>query len=306
VAELDPSSRAQFRVLTALAQADGRVDSSELTALREVLGADGAQLDQWLTERIDVDQEIAALTKEQRRALYHSAFALAHADGNASMDEVNLLRRILPDSAESSISRQVLGEAADTLIPTRILPEADPTRRDLEINEDIIKYAVLSAVAGAMPIPVVGFVADLAVIAIQTKMVHDIGQYCGHSLDQKAIRAFMASAMGSLGLRIAVNNLARFIPGWGSVFAGGTSFVSTFALGKVAQRYFEAGKTLNESELQDLFAQHKAAGADALKGQETRIQETERSKAATLRTLNDDLAAGTLTRAQYEAKIAEL
>jgi uncharacterized protein (DUF697 family) len=303
---IDPATRAQFRVLVALAQADGRVEASELAALREALVAHDAELDAWLNEKIDVDAELAVLTANQRKSLYHSAFALAHADGNAGMAEVNLLRRILPDQGEHSISQQVLGEAVDTLLPTRILPEPDPARRDMEINEDIIKYSALSAVAGAMPIPVVGFVADLAVIAIQTKMVHDIGQYCGHSLDQKAIRAFMASAMGSLGLRIAVNNLARFVPGWGSVFAGGTSFASTFALGKVAQRYFEAGKTLDDSELQGLFQQQRAAGAQVMTQEKERIDETTRTRSVHLRELNEQLASGKLSRSDYEAKIAEL
>jgi uncharacterized protein (DUF697 family) len=304
--QLDPSTRAQFRVLVALAQADGRLEASEVAALREVLGAHGAELDTWLTEAIEVEAELAQLSWDQRKALYHSGFALAHADGAASSDEVNLLRRVLPDHAEESIPRQVLGEAADTLLPARILPEPDPARRDMEINEDILKYSALSAVAGAMPLPGVGFVADLAVIAIQTKMVHDIGQYCGHALDQKAIRGFMGSVMGSLGLRIAVNNLARFVPVWGSVFAAGTSFASTFALGKVAQRYFEAGKTLDESELRGLFEQQKTAGKAAYEAEKGRVDAAGSARAAEIRTLNEALAAGTIDRAEYERRIAEL
>jgi uncharacterized protein (DUF697 family) len=303
---LDPATRAQFRVLVALARADGTVDASELQALREVLGAHGGELDAWLTEEIDVDAELAGLSQEQRRSLYHSGFALAHADGNAGVAEVNLLRRVLSDPGELSLTRQVLGEAADTLLPARILPEPDPVRRDMEITEDILKYSALSAVAGAMPLPGVGLVADLAVIALQTKMVHDIGQYCGHALDQKAIRGFMGSAMGSLGLRIAVNNLARFVPVWGSAFSAGTSFASTFALGKVAQRYFEAGKTLDESELRGLFEQQRSAGTAAFASHKDRIDAAAKSRAAELRTLNEALAAGTISRAEYEARVAEL
>lgn len=303
---LDPSSRAQFRVLVALAKADGRLEGTELTTLREVLGAHGAELDGWLTDTIDVDAELGQLTWEQRTSLYHSGFALAYADGNASVDEVNLLRRILPDHGEASIGRQVLGEAADTLLPARILPEPDPARRDMEITEDILKYSALSAVAGAMPLPGIGVVADLAVIAIQTKMVHDIGQYCGHSLDQKAIRGFMGSVMGSLGLRIAVNNLARLVPVWGSVFSAGTSFATTFALGKVAQRYFEAGKTLDETELRGLFAQQRSAGAVAFESHKDRVDAVRTTRADEIRALNEALAAGTIDKGEFERRVAEL
>lgn len=303
---MEPATRAQFRVLVAVAQADGRLEPSELTALREALGSHGDELEAWLAEAIDLDRELEQLSMDQRRRVYHSAFALAHADGNAGMAEVNLLRKILPDAAETSLASQVLGEAADTLLPGHILPEPDAAKRDLEINEDILKYATLSAVAGAMPLPGVGIVADLAVIAIQTKMVHDIGQYCGHALDQKAIRAFMASAMGSAGLRIAVNNLARFVPGWGMVFAAGTSFAATFALGKVAQQYFEAGKNLDESELRGLFEQQRSAGSAAYTAQQDRVKSAHAATAQQLQELNEALAAGTLTRAEYEAKVAEL
>ena len=303
---LDPAIRAQFRVLVALARADGKVQPLEVQALREVLGGYASELDTWLTDAIDLDVELSALTAEQRRALYHSGFALAHADGNASVDEVNLLRRVLPDPGEASIPKQVLGETADTLLPARILPEPDPVRRDMEITEDILKYSALSAVAGAMPLPGVGLVADLAVVAIQTKMVHDIGQYCGHSLDQKAIRGFMGSVMGSLGLRIAVNNLARFVPMWGSAFAAATSFAATFALGKVAQRYFEAGKTLDESELRGLFEQQRSAASSTYASQKDRIDAAARDRAGEIQRLNQALAAGTITRADYEARVAEL
>jgi uncharacterized protein (DUF697 family) len=303
---LDARTRAQFRILVAVAQADGKLEEREVTSLREVLGRHGAELDSWLAERIDVDAELAHLDREGRRQVYHSAFAMAHADGNASMDEVNLLRRILSDEAEASIPRQVLGEAADTLLPARILPEPDAAQRDLEINEDILKYSALSAVAGAMPLPGLGIVADIAVIALQAKMVHDIGQYCGHALDQKAIRGFMASVMGSTGLRIAINNLARVVPGWGSVFAAGTSFASTFALGKVAQRYFEAGKTLDESELRDLFSQQRSAGSSVFESRKEHVDAVRAASGATIEALNAELAAGRITKAEYEARLAEL
>src|SRR5688572_25406697 len=171
--EMDRNSLAKFRILVAVARADGRLDPSEHTALASALGPHADLLPRLLAEDVDVEEELLLLAEDDRRRVYQSAFALAYADGEASYTEVTLLKRILPNQGERSLVGQVLGETIDTLVPGRIVPVADPATRDTEILEDIFKYSVLSAVAGAMPVPGVAIVADLAVVALQTKMVHD-------------------------------------------------------------------------------------------------------------------------------------
>lgn len=304
--ELDRKSLASFRVLVSVARSDGTVAAEEERALRSSLGAHAGMLDQLLAENIDLASEIALLSEEDRHQVHQSAFALAYADGNASTAEVNILKMLVPNERESSLLGEVFGETLDTLLPGRIVAEADPVQRDHEILEDIFKYSSLSAVAGAMPIPGVAIVADIAVIGIQMKMVHDIGQYWGHQMDRRALVAFVGSVAGSAGVRIAVNNLARLVPGWGSAWGAATSFASTFALGKAAQRYFEAGRGLDTSELKGLYEAARKEGADHYNARKQDIDSAAKKHGAMLGELNRKLASGEIFRAQYDEELAKL
>lgn len=304
--DIDRKSLASFRVLVAVARADGQLKPEERRALEGALGRHADLMDTLLAEASTVEEEIGLLGPAERRQVYQSAFALAYADGNASVDEVNLLKKLVPNEGERSMLGQVFGEAADTLVPGRIVAEPDPARRDTEILEDVIKYSVLAAVAGAMPIPGFGIIADLAVIALQAKMVHDIGQYWGHQMDLPAIRAFMATVVGSTGMRIAVNNLARFVPGWGSVVGATSSFATTFALGKVAQRYFDAGGGLEAGDLRSLFEAAEAEGRQRYSAEQVRIDAARAAHGQALALLNERLAQGQIGRAAYDAEVAKL
>lgn len=304
--ELDRKSLASFRVLVAVARADGTLAPEELAALKVALAERADLLDALLAENVDVDHEIGLLSTDERERVYQSAFALAYADKNASTGEVALLKRLMPNAGESSLLGQVFGETMDTIVPGRIVAEPDPAKRSLEITEDIVKYAILSAVAGAMPVPGVAIVADLAVIGIQAKMVHDIGLYWGHSMDGPAIRGFMASVTGSTVMRIAVTNLARFVPGWGSMFGAATAFASTYALGRVAERYFEAGRGLDDGELKSLYESARAEGAARFDAQKSRIDTAEVLHGKRIGDLNDQLATGKISRTEYDRAIAEM
>ena len=48
------------------------------------------------------------------------------------------------------------------------------------------------------------------------------------------------------GARLAIANLAKLLPGWGSVVGATTSFASTYALGKVMEKFFAEGGKLED------------------------------------------------------------
>ena len=304
--QLDPTSLAKFRILVAVAQADGKFTSEEESVLRGALGSHADILDDLLGEQIDVDAEIAALSDDDRRQVYQSAFALAYADGHAQTFEVAILKKLVPNKGEQSLLGQVMGETLDTFVPGRIVAEPDPAKRDSEILEDTFKYSALAAVAGMTPVPGVAVVADIAVVALQGKLVHDIGQYWGHALDQKAVRGFLGAAAGSIGLRIAVNNMARFVPGWGSAFAGATSFASTYAIGRAANAWFAAGRDLSDQELSSIFKTAQAKGREEFKQHGDDVAAARQAHADALAELNQKLAEGAIDRATFEAEVANL
>jgi uncharacterized protein (DUF697 family) len=101
----------------------------------------------------------------------------------------------------------------------------------------ILGYSSLAATAGAFPIPWV----DLFILpGIQTKMIHHLARLYGQPLSGRRFLE-IASTLG-LGLlvRQAIREVAKVIPGLGSVLGGALAASSTFALGKAFCFYYSA------------------------------------------------------------------
>lgn len=304
--EIDRKTLAGFRILVAIARADGRLEDAEMSALRDALGAHGALLDRLISEDIDVDVEVAALGDEvTRERVYRAGFALAHADDHMAHDEVGILEKVWPDHEEHSLVEEVFGEVKDTLLPSNIVPIADPAKRQDEIDHDTLKYAVIAAIVGATPVPGFGIIADAAVVGIQVKLVRDIGQYWGHTIDGPAARSLLGTAAGGLGMRIAVNNLARFVPGWGSVFAAGTSFATTWAIGRVANTYFAGDRGLSDDAVRDLFKNARKQGESIYQSEKDRVETARRAHEKRVAELNEKVAAKQMSAEEYEQALVD-
>lgn len=304
-----------FRVLVCMAKTDGRLHDEERTALeaglQDIPLPKGVTLQNLLDEEQILDVQLKQITSsEAREHTYQAAYTLAYADGECTLDEQNLLNRIrtafnVPQERVSWMKR-ITSEAKDTFLPSNIQPITDPDRRTKEIHEDVVKYAVLSAALGANPAPLVSIATDLAVVGIQVKMFRDIGQYYGHRVSKDAIKSVMAGVGLGTGARIAVTNLAKCIPGFGSVMGAGTSFIATFSLGKLAEKWFDGGM---KADMDTLKKDYKAAQKDAKKVYEKRKKEIEieqKVREFKLKTLAEELRIGELTQEQYEQKVAEL
>ncbi len=251
---------AQLRLLVAVARADGTLSGAELTLLRDRLGAEA--LDEALAHAIDVDAEIKALgTDLIRRRTLDAAMAVAYADKRASDAEIALMRRIWHAPAEEGLFSQVMGEVRETLALQSIAAESDPVARDNEILEDILKYSTLAGATAAMPVPGVAIVADLAVVAMQVKMVRDIGCYWGRRTSTKTAKELVIAASGGIVTRAILVNIARLVPGWGSAFAATTAFASTYAIGKTADAWFGRGtEDFDPDAVKKLFEAARADG----------------------------------------------
>lgn len=304
---LDQSTLAGFRLLVAVAKADGKIAPEEVEALRDAFGAHRALLDELLEEEIDVAAQVALLASDaERERVYRSAFALAHVDHHMAHDEVGVLEKIWPEGAEEdSLLEEVLEEVKDTLLPSNIRPIADPARRQDEIEHDTLKYAIISAIVGATPIPGVAIIADAAVIAIQIKLVRDIGQYWGHVIDGPAAKSLLGTAAGGLGVRIAVNNLMRFVPGWGSAFAAATSFASTYAMGRVANAYFAGDQALDDNAMRDLFKKAKAEGEGVYQQKKGDVDAMHAKHGAVIADLGGRVADKSMTSADFERAVLD-
>jgi uncharacterized protein (DUF697 family) len=137
-----------------------------------------------------------------------------------------------------------------------------PNVADAEIDRSILNYALLNGALEILP----QSWASMAIIPLQIKMVYNVGQAHGVSLDQGHIREFIAAA--GVGLtsqyleqfgRKLLGGLLGKVAGktLGGVGSAGTgmafSFASTYALGHLAKRYYAGGRVMSTQVLKDTY-----------------------------------------------------
>lgn len=312
MAHSDREVLAGVRLLVCVARADGHLTDHELAALDGAIqvlpaGSAGSSLEELLASDIDFDAELVQLrSPESRKRVYDAALVLANADGAASPEELAMLERLQPLQGEATLLGQLVGETRDTIFLMRLPTVHDPQQREVEIQEDTLKYAILCAGLGAMPVPGAAIITDLAVVALQVKLVRDIGCYWGHDLDGAAARTLLGGMAGSIGLRIAVNNVARLIPGWGSVMGAATSFGTTVAVGRAANAWFSSGAAMSPDELRKSYEAGVAEGRSAFVKQKIRLDGASKRNTAALSALNDRLARKEITQEDFLVAVEQL
>ncbi len=308
-------SVASLKIMVCIAKADNAITAEERAVLDEAIrtaNLPGNLTTQSLLEgKYDFDTLLREITSQEGKdATFSSAFAMAYADRSCHPAEQALLDKIekafvVPKEKKGMFNR-LFEEARDTVSLTSITPIADPKARQKEVNEDVLKYSILSAVLGLNPIPVVSIATDLAVVGLQAKMFRDIGQYWGRETSKDTVKQVLGGLGVGTGARIALNNLAKFLPGAGSVFAATTNFASTWAVGKVANQYWESGGKADMKMLKELFARSKDEGKSAYQQHKANIEAKQKANKADLEVLAADYKAGKITQTDYERRVFEL
>jgi uncharacterized protein (DUF697 family) len=306
---------AGLKLLVVIAKADGSLTSEERTVLAEAV--EGAKLGGDVTPQslLDGNYNVDVLTgdvnsQEGRDVAFSACFAMAYASRECLPEEQTILDRVakawaVPKEKQGLLGR-ILKETRDTAWFTRVEPTADPQRRDAEIRADIVKYSVISAVLGLNPIPVVSIATDVAVVGLQAKMFSDIGRHWGRETSKDTARQVIAGVGVGTGVRLAANGFMKFLPGAGSVFAASTNFASTWALGQVANQYWESGGKADLQMLREVFVKSRVDGTRAYEKHQAEVEAKHKTHEATLRHLSDDYAAGRMTLVEYEKQAAEL
>ncbi len=306
---------AALRVLIAVAKADGTFRKAEKDAFRTAMSGlnlpESATLDVLLEEEVNLEDQLPRIKSEDARAFtFDSAYTLAHADRECTLGEQKVLDRIkehfnIPDENVTLLGR-LLGEFKDTVLPSNIEPISDTAKREAAVQEDTLKYAIITAVLGAFPIPVVALATDIAVIGIQTKMVRDIGQYWGHRVDDQASRSLLYGVGMGSAVQVAINNLAKFVPFFGSAAVAASNFAATWALGKIADQYFESGGKAEYSTLKDAFETAQKDGELVFQEHQSHIDSKGKEHEKMIQSFNMALKAKQISQAEYQKRIAEL
>lgn len=104
----------------------------------------------------------------------------------------------------------------------------------------------------------------ISVPAIQAKLLHSLANQYGVEWDKRTLSEFIGTLGAGFGvqygLKFGVRQLVKFIPGYGQTAGAATaaamSFATTYAIGRVACKYFyhkSKGETVSDDEMQDLY-----------------------------------------------------
>lgn len=307
-------SIASLRLLVCMAKADGVLHERERDLLEASLGEaelpDGITL-QWLfDEPGDVKAILSQLRSEEARdEAYAAVYALACADGDCSPPERALLIEIRDALGIDAMQDDHL---ARLFIPSHqqagssATPMLDSMARKDAVERETRKCAIVSALLGAFPFPGLSIATDLMIAALQVGLARDIGALWGQQMDTAQAKGILAGFGVGTGARIALSNLVKLLPGWGSAFGAVSGYASSYAVGRVINAYFEEGRGLDAKELARRFKAAKEEGKQAYAADSATIESGGAAHGEALRALEADLAAGKITQAEFQRSVDAL
>lgn len=292
VTELDRETIANLCMLAAFA--DGHLSAEErarISGIMKDLGNGGPQGP--AAGETDLAVLAARLSgSEARRLGFELAVSVCHADGVVTAGEEAFLQRLWPalglDRAEAERIERQAGALALVAVPD---PGAggrkeEPPRNEAEIEQTILRYAMLAGAAEFLP----QALATMAVLPIQMRLVNTLARAHGYeALDAEHFKELLATV--GIGItsqvvdgiaRRLVGGVARSIGGGllGGLFGGAASaaastalsFGTTYAIGHVARTYYARGRRLDRAELQALYGRLLEDGKTLYPRMETEVK----------------------------------
>jgi len=282
-------TRSILTVALMAAFADGLKDEREREAVKrvaEALGPDAgfdlpALYRDVLLAKPDLAQVAAGLQSDAARQFaYEMAVGVCDADGAQGPAEKEFLQRLAaalgiagPAAAATSAQADAIADAAfDTPQPVSgSAPEPKvasgpvtgrSTMSDAEMDKTILNASITNAALELLP----ESIASMAIIPLQIRLVYRIGQSYGYPMDMSNAKDFIAT----LGVGLTGQYLEQFgrkllgglLGGVGGglgrtvgrqAASSGMTFATTYAIGRVAQRYYAGGRTLDAAALKQAF-----------------------------------------------------
>lgn len=226
------------------------------TAYQDVLGG-----------KVSLSEVAGQLQTPSSRALaYEMAVCVCHADGilnDAEKRFLSDLRQGLQLDTQTTEPHEQVARAMNEQPLTTPVPPFIDSNREAELDRLILNAAILNGGLEIMP----HSLATMAIIPLQMRMVYQIGKRYGYELDRGHVRDFL----GTVGIGLTsqvfegfaqrlVGGLTRGLAGRlmgglaGQAAGSAFAFATTYALGQVAKRYYESGRTLTTEQLKGVFS----------------------------------------------------
>jgi uncharacterized protein (DUF697 family) len=133
---------------------------------------------------------------------------------------------------------------------------------DAEIDKTILSASITNAALEMLP----ESLASMAIIPLQMRLVYRIGKAYGFEMDRSHAKDFIATLgvgltsqyVEQFGRKLLGGLLGGLAGGLGrsvgrQAVSSGLAFATTYAIGRVAQRYYAGGRTLDSATLKATF-----------------------------------------------------
>ncbi len=299
----EQENRAVMTIALMAAFVDGMKDERERAAVKQVADAVGLQggidLPALYREALIAKPDLASLaamlpSRESRQLAYEMAVGVCDADEVQGPAERDFLARLanaleLPATVTGELDRradEMARAATDETAASAAKDTAsgpvlgNPSLSEAEMEQLIRKAAITNAALELLP----EGLSSMAIIPLQMRLVYRIGKSYGYELDREHTRDFIAT----LGVGLA----SQYLEGFGRKLLGGLfgslgggigrtlgrqtassglSFATTYALGRIAQRYYAGGRTLDAATLKSAFDELLAEARRLAPGYEEQI-----------------------------------
>jgi len=258
------------------AMADGGSDEKERAQIERIAGtlSAGADADMPALYRDVASGKLTAEataaqigSPEAKQLAYEMAVCVCGADGAHTEAEKRFLGSLrgalgLEAARAEAFTRDAAELAAVPLEGgPRALPGAPPPD-PAALDQMILSAAITNGALELLP----ESLASMAIIPMQMRLVYRIGKAHGYELDRGHVKDFLATAGVGLASQYVEQVGRKLLGGLLGKIGGGLlgglgrqatssafAFASTYALGHVAKRYYQGGRTLSAESLRQAF-----------------------------------------------------
>jgi len=311
-------TRSILTIALMAAFADGLKDERERAAVKRVADALGPEAGfdlpalyrDVLVAKPDLAQVAAGLpSRELRQLAYEMAVGVCDADGAQGVAEREFLQGLAAALGLNGAAAAAASAQADAVADAAFGPEVAATAAaasgsavastgtvtgrasipDAEMDKQILNASITNAALELLP----ESIASMAIIPLQVRLVYRIGKSYGYPMDASHAKDFIATLgvgltgqyLEQFGRKLLGGLLGGVGGGLGRTLgrqaaSSGMTFATTYAIGRVAQRYYAGGRTLDAATLKQTFA----GLLDEARGLAPRYREQIEQKAATIDT----------------------
>ena len=275
--------RAIITIALMAAFADGMKDERERAAVKqlaEALDSDGSlNLAALYRDVLMAKPDLATVagvlqSAESRQLAYEMAAGVCDADGVQGSAEREFLARLAAALGLAAAQASAISGEADAIAAAASVPEpavataAAPaatgagTLSQAETDKLILDAAITNAALELLP----ESLSSLAIIPLQMRLVYRIGKSHGYEMDRTHAKDFLATLgvgltsqyLEQAGRKLLGGLLGSIAGGLGrglgkQAASSGLTFATTYALGRVAERYYAGGRTLDAQALKSTF-----------------------------------------------------